>query len=439
MNADRPTATAKRELRRTRNGPTRVAAVVHEYFAGSHADKLVTKLMRGYELLWISRHPRVDVTSLYVDRPAVDDIGAQLATEHGALVHSSIRHALTDGGDLAVDGVVIVGDQHEEGGRPEARDERGQAVDPRARYFTEIATVFKECGRVAPVFVDKHLGPTWAEAKRVYDLAKEYGIPLMAGSSVPVNFRYPATGLPPRTTVEEVVVAASGTGETTPYHVLELVQSLIEGRRGHESGVASVQFLSGEAFWRAWESGDRWSRALQEAALAASPHADGDPREFYERRRDEPASEAPAQSGGTAGHLPKLSGAEQAVLVEYVDGMKLSILLLTGYMLRRNVAIKTKEYASPFVTTSPTGSKASDTPMVGPLAPPPGHPKPHGWNFDHLAFFVEDFLSTGVAPYAVERTLLANGILDVAMTSRLRGGELIKTPHLAISYKPPVL
>jgi hypothetical protein len=428
-------AATRDQTSRDVHGRTRVAAVVQEYFRGSHADKLVTKLFRGYELLWVPRRPTVAVTSLYVDWTAPNDISGRLADEHGATVHTSIRDALTGGGDsLAVDGVVIVGDRHPGGGQPDSSDERGQPIDPRARYFKEVAAVFQECGRVVPVFMDKQLGSTWSEAKEVYDLAKDRGIPLMAGSSIPVNHRFPPVQIPLGAAVEEVVVAASGSGETNPYHMLEVVESMIERRKGHETGVASVQFLSGKEFWRAWDSGDRWSHDLREAALSVSPHVDEPAQAFYDRRRTPPAH----PSGGER-RLPKLAAAEEAIVVEYRDGVRMSLILLNGYMLRRNIAIKTKELDAPFVTSSPTGGKSADVPMSGPLPPAPGHPKADGWNFDHLAFFVEEFLATGRAPYPVERTLLVGGILDAAMTSRYRGGEVVETPHLAIGYEPRFL
>jgi hypothetical protein len=66
------------------------------------------------------------------------------------------------------------------------------------------------------------------------------------------------------------------------------------------------------------------------------------------------------------------------------------------------------------------------------------HPRdrPMIWNFDHLAFMVDEFLLTGRPPVAVERTLLATGIVDAVLTSRYRGGQRIDTPHLSISYAP---
>jgi hypothetical protein len=69
----------------------------------------------------------------------------------------------------------------------------------------------------------------------------------------------------------------------------------------------------------------------------------------------------------------------------------------------------------------------------------PGQPKPQTWNFDHLAFFIEEFMQTGISPFPIERTLLTSGVLDAAMTSRHRAGAVVATPHLAIQYQPRVL
>lgn len=409
----------------------RVAAIVQEYHKGSHADKFITKLMRGYELLWVPRSPSIDITSLFIEHRVPNDVGHALADEHGASVAGTIREALTDGTELVVDGVVIVGDQHKGGGRPDARDDRGAPIDPRARYFEEVARVFQDFGRTVPVFMDKQLGSTWEEAKAVYELARERGIPLMAGSSIPVNFRFPTAQVPMGATVQEVVVASSGSGETNPYHMLEVVESMIERRQGFESGVSEVTLLTGEQLWRAWESGGEWSRELQEAAISLSPHAPEEPKAFFDAHRTVPAA-APEP-----GRLPQLASAEEAILIRYRDGVRMAMLLLNGYMLRRNIAIKLAGVDSPLLTSSPTGGKIGQQDWTGPMPPAPDHPKSGGWNFDHLCFFVEDFFRTGKPAYPVERTLLVGGIIDAALTSRHQGGVPVSTPHLAISYAPP--
>lgn len=427
------TATSRTEHPTQATAPpdrTRVAALVNEYWPGSHADLIVTKLCDGYEVMWTPVRPHIDVTSLYVHDPGPTDVGAQRAAARGIGVHPNVERALRCGGPrIDVGGAVVIGERNEKSGRAAELDERGRPVDPRFEFFTEIARVCEADGRPIPVFIDKYLGRTWEQCLSVYETARWLKMPLMAGSSVPVTLR-PPTQIPLGAEVEEIVAVATGIGEAPIFHPLELVQSMIERRRGHETGVAFVQFLSGDAFWAAWRNQDRWSTALRDAALAVVPHRPEPAEEYYAGQ----PSTVDSQAGPA---LPQ--GAQEAIVVDYVDGTRLSILLLTGYMLRRAVAIRVHGEESPLVTWTPTGVKLTPDAMGTTKAAKPGQRKPPTWNFDHLAFFVDEFLQTGDAPIPIERTLLTSGILDAAMTSRFRGGELVKTPHLAIDYHPRTL
>lgn len=407
--------------------PNRVAAVVNEYWPRSHADLIVGKLIGGYEVMWTPIRPHIDVESLYVHDPGPTDIGARVAADQEIGLHPSVEEALRRGGPAVdVEGVVLIGERNERSGRALELDERGRPIDPRFDFFMRVAKVCEQDGRPIPVFIDKYLGRTWEESRAVYDTARRLGIPLMAGSSVPVTLRSP-TQVSLGACVEEVVAVATGVGEAPIFHPLELVQSMIERRAGHETGVASVQFLSGDAFWSAWESGERWSAELCDAALAAVPHHDEPPRDFYARRHSGGEPERPAGPS-------RPTGAEEAVIVEYLDGTRLAVLLLTGYMLRRSLAIRLRGQPEPLVTSSPTGVKLTNEAMGSVRPAIPGQAKPSTWNFDHLVYFIDDFMQTGVPRFPIERTLLTSGILDAAMTSRHRGGALLETPHLAIEY-----
>src|SRR5262249_41291595 len=59
--------------------------------------------------------------------------------------------------------------------------------------------------------------------------------------------------------------------------------------------------------------------------------------------------------------------------------------------------------------------------------------RPFG-HFSNQVQGIERFIVSGKAPWPVERTLLVSGALDALLTSKIRGGQRIETPSLAISY-----
>src|SRR5262249_25523032 len=151
---------------------------------------------------------------------------------------------------------------------------------PRRRFFEEVTNEFARHKRVVPIFSDKHLSARWADARWMYDRARELHIPFMAGSSVPVTWRRPALRIPPKTDLVEAIAIGYGPFEGYGFHALEGLQCMVERRRGGEVGVQSVQCLQGEAMWNAMDKGV-FSRDILEAALARVPaHAKGDYRKL---------------------------------------------------------------------------------------------------------------------------------------------------------------
>ncbi len=391
-----------------------VAAIVTEYRIRSHADNIVTRLLEGYELHWTPVPPRLRVASLYTDQVPANDISRALAARHGVPIFPTIPEALTLGGDaLAVDGVVIVG---EHGDYP--TNEKGQKLYPRRRFFEQTVAVFRQSRHVVPVFNDKHLAWNWADAKWMYDTAKAMGIPFMAGSSMPLTPRCPPMRIPLGADVDDVVVVAHGGLESYGFHALEMAQCLAERRRGGETGVAAVQCLTGEAFWEALRSGVHWSRELEQAALAVAEHAPGSPVEHYARRfRRRQGAAGPAAPRG--GPVQGESNEPALFLVEYRDGLRLSVLMLTGYATQRAAAVRVRGEAKPLAAW-----------FMQPRRQPLHH-------FDHQVDHIERLVETGQAPFPVERTLLTTGLIDALMTSRYEGGRRLETPHLDVAYHPP--
>src|SRR5947209_7245261 len=159
----------------------KLAVIVNSYGVISHGDCICTKLLEGLQFEDRLDPPRCEVVAMHLVEIAKDDIGRELAEKHGVPLYHSIAAALCRGGDeLAVDGVVIIG---EHGTWPV--NEKGQQMYPRREQFDQVAGVFRQAGRAVPVFNDKHLSWNWAWARHVWRQTRELKIPFMAGSSLP--------------------------------------------------------------------------------------------------------------------------------------------------------------------------------------------------------------------------------------------------------------
>jgi hypothetical protein len=376
-------------VRATLRAPKRVSAVNTVFFRLSHAYHIVGRLVNGYTVKGRHHQPEVTVARMYTqqyhDAGSMKDVSRPLAKKAGIQLVDSIPAALGGKDSLDVDAVLLIG---EHGQYP--RNDRGQILYPRYEFFQEIVKVFEGSKKVVPVFCDKHLSYDAAKAKAMYDTAKTMGFGFMAGSSLPVTFRTPEWELPFGAKVEEAVVCHHGDMEVYGFHGLEILQCLMERRKGGETGVKSVAGLKGDAVWKAWEKGV-WSKELTEAALRRSATRDfGSPRDFCEN---------PA-----------------AFLIEYKDGTKATVLNLHGYVADMTAAVKLagdpKPHSTLFVLPAPPGARF----------------------FDALTFYIEELIATGKSPYPVERTLLTTTILDFAHRSAAAGGQPVSDPLLAVKY-----
>src|SRR6266568_1055057 len=259
----------------------KIAAVVTEYRKWSHADVILTKVLEGYNLDG-KEFPNLELVALYCDQFPAGDMSRDLAKKHGFTIYDTIDGAVCRGGkELAVEGVLSIG---EHGKYP--ANERGQILYPRRRFFTEICQVFERSKRAVPVFNDKHLAATWADAKWMYERARELFVPFLAGSSLPVTWRRPPLKVPIGCEIDGAVQIGYGPLEAYGFHALESLQCMVERRKGGETGVKAVQCLQGEAMWKALDDG-RWSKRLLDEALERVPaHAKGDIRELTAKAKD---------------------------------------------------------------------------------------------------------------------------------------------------------
>ena len=378
----------------------RVAAINTEFTYRSHAHVILENFVAPYLFngKWVD--PGMDVVGMYQDQFPSGELGREFAARHKIPIYPTIAETLCLGGNqLAVDAVLSIG---EHGKYP--TNEKGQLEYPRKRFFDEIVAVFRRSGKVAPVFNDKHLSYRWDWSREMYDTARELKIPFMAGSSVPLAQRRPVLELPARARLEEAVSIHGGGVESYDFHGLEVLQSMIEARRGGETGVARVQFLKGDALWKAAEDG-LWSPALAQAALDSEPNSGRPPAKELIR----------PPKPGDAG-VPFVS---HGVLLHYRDGLRAIVLAAaTGGGTKWHFACKLAGQSQPRSTSF----------YVGP------------WNnrnlFKALSHAIQTHFRERRAPYSVERTLLVSGILDAEMESRFQGGKPMDTPQLNIAYAP---
>ena len=395
----------------------RVAGVVTLFGKNSHPEVICGRLMAGENLNGQAPYPGLELVSLYIDQPEHSEYGLEMAKKHGVPVFDTITGALTLGGEkLAVDGVLLVAEH----GKYE-KDVNEQKLYPKLRLFTEIAGVIEASGRSIPVFSDKHLSHTWSEADAIYRTARRLNIPLMAGSSLPSYQRKPALNVPQEAPLEQIIVVGYGSNEAYGFHALEALQCLAERRKGGETGVKSVQALTGDAVWAAGEAG-LYDPELLQAALDAGPRR---------RRADKPLAESVRNPS--------------VVVIEYRDGLRGLMFMLNGTAVEFTAAWKpgpAQAVSDPSASEQPADQSSSSEPAGNP-ASPPKHPatlfslqevRPYS-HFTYLVRGVEQMMRTGKATWPVERTLLTTGILNASMISRKENGRLVETPYLDIKYQ----
>ena len=225
----------------------------------------------------------------------------------------------------------------------------------------------------------------------MYETAQALEIPLWAGSAMPVAWRRPNWDYPLDQPLDEALAVGFHMLERYGFHALEILQSHAERRRGGETGVRSVQCLSGAAVWST--SDVRWSRQLADRALETIEDGPG--------RLDPDKVEDP-----------------HVILIEYCDGFNGTVLMLgdNGYVNRFAYAGKSEVSIDALEYYTDTGPSIA--------------------LFSYLGLNVEDFFLTGRAPTPIERTYLTTGVLAATMISRASGGERVETPHLEIAYLP---
>jgi hypothetical protein len=385
-------------------GRKKIAAINTIYHKFSHAQHIVDRFLEGYG--WQGGHhmPPFELASMYIDQIGDDDLGKERCDRFGVPLYPTIAEALTLGGEkLAVDGVLLIGEH----GKYDSTD-KGQRKYPRHDFFMQITAVFRDSGRAVPVFNDKHLSYDWGQAVEMYDVSRELGFAFMAGSSLPVTWRIPELEFPIGVDVREATCVGYGGVDSYDFHGLETVQCMVERRGDGEVGVANIQAIRGEAAWETLEDGRVdpelfWAAVSRSHTRKPKGEDDGDFRRSMDALRAHVSDPV-------------------VYLMEYVDGLKASMFLASGFVEDFNFAARLGD------------ESVASTQMYLPM--PPKRASLASF-FSPLVYNVERMFVTGVPTYPLERTLLTTGQTAFAVDSLHDDGARLDTPELAIAYDAP--
>ena len=371
----------------------RIACIVTFWGApGSHADWILCKLMDGY--WWRGAHTssRVDIASVYIHQFETSLLGQKVCKAKNIPIFQTVGEAITLGGkDLAVDGVVIVG---EHGNYP--TDLKGHWLLPRWWMYQQVVRIFEQSKRSVPVFNDKHLSYNWDDSKWMFDKSRELSFPLSGGSSIPVYFRKPEIEIAIDTPIKNSIVVGAASDEGGIFHCIDVLQCFVERRKGGETGVKSVQSIRGGAETWKWVERNPWAGKLLDSVAAKFNFTQGT---FQEN----------AQAN--------------VCVVEYNDGTKGAVI--SGRGVGWTYAGEIEGQKEPAIIS-----------MLGWPGP---YAQYHASNAQ--PHWITELMVTRKEPFNAERLLLSTGITNYYMESNWENGRFstvgrrIETPVMNIRYR----
>ena len=243
--------------------------------------------------------------------------------------------------------------------------------------------IFREEGRSLPIFSDKHLSWNWELAQEMVATSKELSFPFMGGSGLSVTWRMPSVDLPYGAAVEESLILGGGWPDGGSFHMIEFTQTLLERRKGGETGVAWVEALKGEEVFEALEKGSfalgGFDDELFETALCRS-HSIAQARPGYSARYP------------TTEELRKMWSPTVCFRWQYTDGTCATMLFGNG-----------------LVGDYPFAAKLASGEIFSTLCHLPA-----GSNVGYSAMLMhcaQTMFVTGKEVFPIERTLVATGVV----------------------------
>ena len=375
-----------------------VTALITAYYPVSHADVIVSKILEGYQRNGEAPRPGLRLVSMYVEQSHEHDISKELAERYGVRLCKTIDEAITLGTNkVQVAGILSIA---EHGDYPLTPDTQ-QKMYPRRRFFDDAVETFERCNVVVTFFNDKHLGYRWEDAQGMVETARQMKFSLLAGSSLPLTWRFPILELPRDCQIESGLTIGYGPLEDYGFHALEAHQCMVERRIGGEAGIREVQVAIGKDIRETQRAG-AWSSELFAAARSVMP---GNPT-------DTEAWDPVTTEFVDGRHQPA------AYLMKHTDGLRSAVIMTAGFSGGFAFACKLKGEN----TARACWFKLQE-----------------GGVFGHFSYLLEAFEATirdGHTAYPVERTLLTTGVLDRCMSLIAEGGGKCASPELEFGYTP---
>ena len=391
-------------LRAEDTGEKGIAIIATEWAFESLAQQVGDAFLMGYPYEGKWHQPRARVRSVYVERDPTSALIRQRSDGFGMVLYPTIAETLRCGkSSIGVDAVLVLADS---GSKPRSTQSDRERCD-RYRYFQQIVKIFREEQTALPLYFSHFLSDYFKESEIILSTSQKIGSPLMTGSTTPLTWRMPECDLPYGRAVKEALVVTGRDSETAEFEALEAMQGMLERRRGGETGVRSVRLLKGDQVWQA-ASERRWSQTLLEAALSRSDKLLGIT-----------LKDARPQDLVNSGVLPGIVDHPRACIIEYVDGLRATLLQLRGaigdLVFSARLAGRTNPLATQFLTA----------PMIS------------GSHSSCLVTKIEAMVTTGVSPCPAERGWLVRGVLEKSEESGVRRGEMVRTPELKRTYRVP--
>ena len=359
-----------------------VAVLVEDFQLGSAAQQLTDRLLIGYPRQGAFHVAKGVSIRLFSENKEPNDLIDKRIRDFHLIEAKQIKDALVD-----APSVLVV--------------PRGAGQRPSGEL---IESALDGAVPGTRIFVHGLLSRSVQDARNLVEKARSRKLTIIASSYMPSTWRLPEVEVERERSITDAAIIAVGPSEEAEFLGIDGLLPLVDRRSGGESGVRQIQCFEGDQIW------DLLDRQPDIAELMATAIS----------RTDTPQGD-PVRDGRTQdlvrlGLVQPLAKSPQLYLLEHSDGLRSWIFVLNGVIADFNFAIRYED-------RSLISAQFFRTPQ----------PNSHHWSA--LVDVLKKFFETGRLPWAVERGILASGIVEGLAETRGQVKRVHRTPRLSgITY-----